>query len=149
MDEKDRAVAQELTDFAMAQFEWYKEHNPAIANVFDKVVANEHFKGELANVFFPICYALQTLRGNDDLPVISKETEERALYDWQSAEVADLVEKEFGYWVSAVPQMMNFFFFFLGTLVKPKEKPVVYEEAKKIFALLLCMVRLERQHRSS
>jgi hypothetical protein len=147
MDTRDRVVAKELTDFALDQFKRHRQHNPAIARVLDEVVASERFRGELANIFFPIFYVLQRMDRDSGLPVISEEKAEHARTEWQSPEAAELIEREFGFWVSAEPDVTNFFFFFLGTLIKPKDKPETYEEAKRVFALILRMIRLERQRR--
>jgi hypothetical protein len=147
MDKRDRTVAKELTEFAFAQFEWHRQHNPAIARVLDEVVADGRFRGELANIFFPIFYVLQRMDRDSGLPVISEEKEKRARTEWQSPKAAELIEREFGFWVSTEPDVTNFFFFFLGTLIKPKEKPETHGAAKKIFALILRMIRLERQRR--
>ena len=147
MDEKIQIVARELTDFAFDQFEWYRVHNPAVAKILDEIVGDERFPGETANVFFPIFYTLQKMQGDGGMPIISEETAQRAIEERRNAKEVGFVEREFGHWLDSAPDVVNFFRLFLGALVKPEEKPEVYDGAKKAFALILYMIRLEKQRR--
>ena len=131
----------DIYDSSMAEFDGYRRHNPEIAAVVDEFCggAGQH---ESAPTLYAVFYALRHMADDGSaIPSISAQTAEKAKEELRKIEGDILGSSGFTEFRIAVCRLA----LFLDALVKDPEKN---KRGKKLFAVILRMIQIERTKRA-